>query len=171
MQFAAVSEAGCIDDEVIVVLSVVEVGCYEDFVLGKELLDELHTYTVCLLGSDVVLRAERLDILIEPDVVPALAQLHLLLGGIESLRCKERFLCKFRHAVVTADQLDLLVELRLVRSDAVAYEPALRRGSLFALGDILNDSYVFSLSFAMMSSSLSYVASSFDKSMTFISPR
>ena len=72
---------------------------------------------------------------------------------------------------MSADQLDLLVELRLVRSDAVAYEPALRRGSLFALGDILNDSYVFSLSFAMMSSSFSYVASSFDRSITFISPR
>ena len=72
---------------------------------------------------------------------------------------------------MSADQLDLLVELRLVRSDAVAYQSALRRGSLFALGDILNDSYDFSLSFAMMSSSFSYVASSFDRSMTFISPR
>ena len=48
---------------------------------------------------------------------------------------------------------------------------ALHRGSLFALGDILNDSYVFSLSFAIVSSSFSYVASSFDKSITFISPR
>ena len=72
---------------------------------------------------------------------------------------------------MSADQLDLLVELRLVRSDAVAYEPALRRGSLFALGDILNDSYDFSLSFAIVSSSFSYVASSFDRLMTFISPR
>lgn len=80
-------------------------------------------------------------------------------------------MCKFGHAVVAADQLDLLVELRLVRSDAVVYEPALRRGSLFALGDILNDSYDFSLSFAIVSSSFSYVASSFDRSMTFISPR
>ena len=87
--------------------------------------------------------------------VPALAKSHLLLGGIERLGCKKRFLCKLGHTIVTADQLDLLVELRLVRSDAVAYEPALRRGSLFALGDILNDSYVFSLSFAIVSSSFS----------------
>ena len=56
---------------------------------------------------------------------------------------------------MSADQLDLLVELRLVRSDAVAYQSALRRGSLFALGDILNDSYDFSHSFAIVSSSFS----------------
>ena len=137
------------------VLTVVKVSRHQHLVLWKELIDELHTDTVCLLGSDVVLRTERLDILIKPYVVPALAKSHLLLCGIESLGCKKRFLCKLGHAVVAADQLDLLVELRLVRSDAVAYEPALRRGSLFALGDILNDSYVFSHSFAMMSSSFS----------------
>ena len=112
-----------------------------------------------------------MDVLVEPYVVLSFAQSHLLLGGIERLRCKKRFLCKLGHTIVSADQLDLLVELRLVRSDAVAYEPALRRWSLFALGDILNDSYVFSLSFAIVSSSFSYVASSFDRSMTFISPR
>ena len=139
----------------IVVLPVVKVSCYEDFVLGKELFDELHTDTVSLLGCDVVLRTERLDILIESYVVLLLAESHLLLGGIESLRCKKRFLCKLGHAVVAADQLDLLVELRLVRSDAVAYQPALRRGSLFCFGYILNDSYDFSHSFAMMSSSFS----------------
>ena len=123
--------------------------------LPKELLDELHTDTVSLFWRDVILWTERLDVLIKPYVVLALAESHLLLGGIESLGCKKRFLCKLGHTVVAADQLDLLVELCLVRSDAVAYEPALRRGSLFALGDILNDSYVFSLSFAMMSSSFS----------------
>ena len=108
-----------------------------------------------MLSSRSVRRTERLDILIEPYVVLPLAESHLLLCRIESLRCKERFLSHFGNAIMTADQLDLLGQLRLVRSDAVAYQPALRRGSLFALGDILNDSYVFSLSFAMMSSSFS----------------
>ena len=155
VQLLSVSEAGCIDNKMIVVLSVVKVSRHQHLVLWKELIDELHTDTVCLLGSDVVLRTERLDILIEPYVVLSIAQPHLLLGSIESLGCKERFLSHFGNAIMTADQLDLLVELRLVRSDAVAYEPALRRGSLFALGDILNDSYVFSLSFAIVSSSFS----------------
>ena len=155
VQLLTVCKTRCVDDEVIVVLSVVKVSCHEDFVLWKELLDELHTDTVSLLGSDIVLRAERLDVLIKPYVVLPLDESHLLLGGIESLGCKKRFLCKLGHTVVAADQLDLLVELRLVRSDAVVYEPALRRGSLFALGDILNDSYVFSLSFAIVSSSFS----------------
>ena len=155
VQLLSVCKTRCVDDKMIVVLSVVKVSRHQHLVLWKELLDELHTDTVRLLGSDIILRTERLDVLVEPYVVPALAESHLLLGGIESLGRKERFLCKFRHTVVTADQLDLLVELRLVRSDAVVYEPALRRGSLFALGDILNDSYDFSLSFAMMSSSFS----------------
>ena len=171
VQLLTVCKTRCIDNKMIVVLSVVKVSRHQDLVLWKELLDELHTDTVSLLGCDVVLGTERLDILIESDIVFSFAESHLLLGGIESLCGKKRFLCKLGHAVVTADQLDLLVELRLVRSDAVAYEPALRRGSLFALGDILNDSYVFSLSFAIVSSSFSYVASSFDRSMTFISPR
>ena len=108
-----------------------------------------------LLGSDVVIWAERLDVLIEPYVVLSFAESHLLLGGIESLGCKKGFLCKLRHAVVAADQLDLLVELRLVRSDAVVYEPALRRRSLFCFWYVLNDSYDFSHSFAIVSSSLS----------------
>ena len=56
---------------------------------------------------------------------------------------------------MTADQLDLLIELRLVWSHTVIDEPALRRGSLFCFGYILNDSYDFSHSFAMMSSSFS----------------
>lgn len=171
VQLLSVCEAGCIDNKMIVVLSVVKVSRHKHLVLWKELLDKLHTDTVRLLGSDIILRAERLDVLIKPYVVFPLAESHLLLGGIERLGCKKRFLCKFGHTIMSADQLDLLVELRLVRSDAVAYEPALRRGSLFALGDILNDSYDFSLSFAIVSSSFSYVASSFDRLMTFISPR
>ena len=155
VQFAAVNEAGSIDNEVVVVLTVVKVSRHQHLMLWEEFLDELHADVVCLLRCDVIFRTERLDILIESYVVFLLAESHLLLCGIESLRCKERFLSHFGNAIVTADQLDLLVELRLVRSDAVAYEPALRRGSLFALGDILNDSYVFSLSFAIVSSSFS----------------
>ena len=155
MQLAAVDKAGCVDDKVVMVLSVVEVSCYEDFVLGKKLFDELHTDTVSLLGCDVILWTERLDILIEPDVVLALAESHLLLGGIESLGCKERFLCKLGNTVMTTDQLDLLVELRLVRTHTVIDEPALGRGCLFGLGYVLNDSYDFSHSFAMISSSFS----------------
>ena len=155
MQFAAVNEAGSIDNEVVVVLTVIEVSCHEDFVLGKELFDELHSNTVSLFWRDVILWAERLDILIEPYVVLALAKSHLLLGGIKSLRCKKRFLRKLWHTVVTADQLDLLIELRLVWSHTVIDEPALRRGSLFALGDILKDSYDFSHSFAITTKSFS----------------
>ena len=155
VQLLTVCEAGCIDNKMIVVLSVVKVSSHQHLVPWKELLDELHTDVVSMLRSDVILWAERLDVLIESYVVLPLAESHLLIGGIERLGCKKRFLCKLGHTVVAADQLDLLVELCLVRSDAVAYEPALRRGSLFALGDILNDSYVFSLSFAIVSSSFS----------------
>ena len=92
MKLSSVCKTRCIDDKMIVVLSVVEVSCYEDFVLGKELSYELHSYAVSLLGSDIILRAERLDVLIKPNVVFPLAESHLLLCGIESLRCKERFL-------------------------------------------------------------------------------
>ena len=89
VQLLTVCKTRCVDDEVIVVLSVVKVSRHQHLVLWKELLDKLHTDIVSLLWRDVILWAERLDILIEPYVVLPLAESHLLLCGIESLRCKK----------------------------------------------------------------------------------
>ena len=118
MELVAVLEACGVDNKVVVQLIVVEVS-----------------------GDDDLVVREGLNVLIEQHVVLALGDVLFLLGFVERLRCEEGFVSHLRDAVVSADELDLLVQICFVRAHTVFQQTVLRRGCLFALRNILKYSY------------------------------
>ena len=141
MELVAVLEACGVDNKVVVQLIVVEVSGDDDLVVREILPDELHPYCVSMLRRELILRAEGLNVLIEQHVVLALGDVLFLLGFVERLRCEEGFVSHLRDAVVSADELDLLVQICFVRAHTVFQQTVLRRGCLFALRNILKYSY------------------------------